>query len=279
MSHPLVVEAAESLFVPMLVHNNRSGVDQKILKRFGEPAWNNPVIRFVDKNEKDVIARRDGIWTTSGVVSRMIAALQSQKVAVPDYLRIVAAEEDSREETATFAMYCFWQGEVDLGGLPGVKRTEAAWLHGKEVVEVVFDPRVVSYEKLVQTAQNLKCASTVFARNEAQFRVAKRLVGRDAELTRDAIRPAKQSDRKFYLNRTALRYLPLTPMQATKVNAALLNRQSYNSLLSPRQKQLLTKVTAVKDDAKIVRQLQSLNRPNDVKMLAEYEEKLAAIFE
>ena len=49
MSHPLVVEAIESAFVPLLIHNNKQGYDSQILKQFKEPSWNNPVIRYVDK--------------------------------------------------------------------------------------------------------------------------------------------------------------------------------------------------------------------------------------
>lgn len=284
MSHPLIVEAAESLFVPVLVHNNRPGVDQKILKRFGEPAWNNPVIRFVDHNEKDVIARKDGVWTTGGVAARMLAVLDSKHKA-PAYLRIVAAEENGRNQIATFAMHCFWQGEVDLGGLEGVKHTQAAWLHGKEVVEVVYDPQIVTYQKLLQTARQLKCASTVFARTKQQLTIAKPIVGDAAEFTTDASRPAKESDQHFYLRRTILNYLPLTPMQATKINSALLRKKNIDSLLSPRQTQLLQKLktlqtsTKPKNERGTNRKLANLKRPTSVNELAAYEQKLKAIFE
>ncbi|XAL99693.1 hypothetical protein OT109_19205 [Phycisphaeraceae bacterium D3-23] len=43
MSHPLIVEAAEDLFVPVAIHNNKDGHDGEVRERFDEPAWNYPV--------------------------------------------------------------------------------------------------------------------------------------------------------------------------------------------------------------------------------------------
>ncbi|MCA9256836.1 MAG: thioredoxin family protein, partial [Phycisphaerales bacterium] len=45
LSHPLIRDAAESLFVPVAVYNNIPGDDENTLKSFKEPAWNNPVVR------------------------------------------------------------------------------------------------------------------------------------------------------------------------------------------------------------------------------------------
>ena len=40
LSHPLMVDAIEHLFVPLAIYNNKKGKDDKVLKQFGEPAWN-----------------------------------------------------------------------------------------------------------------------------------------------------------------------------------------------------------------------------------------------
>ena len=48
LTNPLVVEAVEDEFLPILVFNNRGGEDRRLLDRFGEPAWNFQVVRFLD---------------------------------------------------------------------------------------------------------------------------------------------------------------------------------------------------------------------------------------
>jgi hypothetical protein len=74
--------------VPVAIHNNtRGGEDAKILKRFKEPAWNYQVIRFVDADGKDLIPRKDRVWTLKPLAERMIASLKKAKRPVPDSLR------------------------------------------------------------------------------------------------------------------------------------------------------------------------------------------------
>ena len=94
LTNPLLVEAIENEFIPMLVYNNRKGgMDQKLLNRFKEPAWNYQVIRFLNATGHDVIPRKDRIWTTSGVASRMIEALMAVNRPVPEDLKDLAKAE------------------------------------------------------------------------------------------------------------------------------------------------------------------------------------------
>src|SRR5262249_13389579 len=60
LSHPLIVEAAESLFMPVAVFNNIKGDDEQTLKSFGEPAWNNPVVRFMAADRTELAPRVSG---------------------------------------------------------------------------------------------------------------------------------------------------------------------------------------------------------------------------
>ncbi len=75
----------------MLVYNNRSGgMDRDLLERYDEPAWNFQVIRFVDATGKDVIPRKDRVWTTRGVARRLIEALAAVDRPAPAYLEDLA---------------------------------------------------------------------------------------------------------------------------------------------------------------------------------------------
>ena len=94
LTQPQLVRAIEEEFIPVLVYNNRSsGMDRELLKRYREPAWNFQVIRFLDADGRDIIPRKDRVWTTRGVAQRMVKALEVLKHPVPDYLEELAEPE------------------------------------------------------------------------------------------------------------------------------------------------------------------------------------------
>lgn len=89
MSDSEVVKLVEAHFVPVAVHNNSrdpKSADRKILKKFSEPAWNYQVVRFIGKDEKDLIPRKDRIWSKEGIMERMAAALKKAERPVPPEL-------------------------------------------------------------------------------------------------------------------------------------------------------------------------------------------------
>lgn len=90
LSHPQMVEVIENEFLPVLVYNNRGGEDRRLLKRFNEPAWNYQVVRFLDAQGRDIIPRKDRVWTVRHLAARMIEALQASGRPVPDDLRTLA---------------------------------------------------------------------------------------------------------------------------------------------------------------------------------------------
>ncbi len=81
-----MVRLIEAHFELVAICNNVGGTDAKILKRFGEPAWNHQVVRFSTHEGKEVLPRRDGIKTIGGIAARMIATLEKQKREVPKEL-------------------------------------------------------------------------------------------------------------------------------------------------------------------------------------------------
>ena len=189
----------------MLVYNNRAGdFDSKLLKKFGEPSWNYQVIRFIDHREKDIIPRKDRVWTTGPLVSRMVATLKKQKRKVPNYLEALRLEHaTSGLKQAAFAQHCFWTGEAQLGKLEGVVTTEAGWLDGREVTLLTYDPKRIDLSKLKSKGAALRCADKVYS-------------GRTAL---SGYRKARASDQKRQIKGTKLTKLALTNIQATKVNA------------------------------------------------------------
>ncbi len=269
---PLLVEAFETEFVPLCIFNNVKE-EAHLLKRYEEPSWNNPVVRFFSADDKDLIPRKDRVWKPDALLPRVVASLRAAKCEVPAYLTLLADDVRAASfERATFAMYCFWEGEKQLGRIDGVVSTEAGWLDGKEVVELVYDPARVDYAKLVTEARGVKCCSKVYARTDAQLEAANGVI--DASRTDEAIKLAKDSDRKYYLTKSPLRYLPMTPAQATKVNAALAAKAPYTTFLSPRQRALAKRLLSLSSDQQ--KRLEGLRRPSKLSELAAYERELAS---
>ena len=108
MSHPLIVEATESLFTPLCVYNNTEGDrDRATLDAYGERTWNNPVVRVVDLERRDVTQGLTKTWTVRGMSDLMLRALRAQERAAPPWLELLAATSDvpaEQVETAIFGM-------------------------------------------------------------------------------------------------------------------------------------------------------------------------------
>lgn len=228
----------ETEFVPVVIYNNEGGEDERVLKQFKEPSWNNPVMRFLDADSNDVIPRKDGVWDTHGIAERMIASLRAAKKPIPGYLAL--AELETRVagiETTTFAMSCFWEGESRLGALDGVTATRAGWLDGHEVVEVKFDPGQLPYSDLLSQARKMNCLSRAYVSTREQLSAAKAVLGdAGATLVSERAKDAKASDQLYYLKRSPLNQLELTPLQKTRVNAALRAGSDATLWLTPSQK-------------------------------------------
>ena len=222
LSHPLIVEAIETLFVPVCIFNNKGGKDAAALKLFGEPAWNNPVVRIVRSDNQDVVLRMPNFNSSLELVNGMRRALDLSGKAVPKYLELLEEELAAREaglQTATFSMYCFWTGEGVFGAIPGVIETEPGFQDGKEVVKVLFDPSVVSRADLEK--QTRPQSITACSKNEG-FRTDR--------------------EPKYYLAQTDYRFIPMTSLQAARANSLVGRRQLPDDLLSPRQLGVLKKV-------------------------------------
>jgi len=222
LSHPLIVEVIETYFVPVCIYNNKGGQDAEALKTFGEPAWNNPVVRIVRADYKDVVLRMSDFNSSYQLVNGMRRALDLSGAIVPHYLELLEEELSAREaglEIATFSMYCFWSGEGTFGEIAGVVETEPGFQDGKEVVQVQFNPAAVKkadLEKLTQPKNIFACSKN------------------------DGFRSDREP--KYYLSQTDYKFVPMTSLQACRANSLVGKSQSPDELLSPRQLALLKKI-------------------------------------
>ncbi len=236
LSHPLIVEAIETLFVPVAIYNNHGGDDEKILKSFKEPSWNNPVVRIITPDRDELAPRLSGNYTKAGLVRAMITALENDRRPVPQYLSLLAQElnvQSGRSEKAIFAMHCFWIGEGRLAPINGVISTKPGFMGGREVVEVKFNPEIISYSDLLSKAKSNNVAGHVYSVNSKQVDAANKIVG--SKDVSPAANFRVDSRPKYYMSGTLYKYVPMTNTQIARVNAALGSMQSPDSYLSPRQ--------------------------------------------
>lgn len=238
LSQPLLVEAIEDEFIPVVVYNNRpGGNDKQLLERFNETAWNYQVIRFLNAEGNDIVERKDGIWSVEGVAKRMIETLEKQKRDVPKYLSTAAvvADQSSHAQVA-FAQHCFWTGEYNLGGIEGVITTEAGWLDGREVTLVRYDKNNLALASLARQASQVRCADKVYTAE------GRSLAGLRGGTLDESYRTASASDQKRQISRwPAISQVPgINAMQLTKINSlAPKNTSLALQWLSPRQREFL----------------------------------------
>ena len=83
------------------------------------------------------------------------------------------------------------------------------------MVEVWFDPKVLSFEQLLAHGESKECARKVWREKPKQFRLDK--------------------EQKYYLLQTPLARLPMSEAQACRVNASLAG-DAYLKWLSPAQR-------------------------------------------
>ncbi len=115
-----------------------------------------------------------------------------------------------------FAQHCFWTGEMKLGQIEGVVRTEAGFFKGREVTLVEYAPERVSLGELARRGRQAGVADTVHL--DAGTERAPAGVSNGAPLDK-SYRAAPAGDQKKQIEGTPFSRLELSPEQATKVNA------------------------------------------------------------
>lgn len=185
LSDDVVVKLIQNNFVPLLIHNNKPGKDAEVLAMFNENAWDYQVVRFLDTNGHDLIPRKDRVWEAPELKQRIDQVLKKKA---------------GRIQRVAIAQPCFWSGEMKIGAIDGVRRTEAGYLDGREVTLVDYDAGQISLENLTVKAKAAKVATGVYTKL-------------------DGYQKAPEFDQKRQLQGTKYADMKLTPEQATKVNA------------------------------------------------------------
>jgi hypothetical protein len=228
LSHPLMVEAIENEFIPLAIFNNKGGDDAQVLAKYGEPSWNNPVVRIVDAQGKDIVDRVAGNYSPQGLYGAMAETMINTSATIPGYMEVLGLELTAAAapvKEAYYQMYCFWSGEHHLGNNEAVLTTEPGFLNGHEVVKVKYDPSKSSASELAIYAAK-KDIKPVKGGNG--YRIASK-------------------DHYYQLQQTDFVYLPLTEVQKTKMNAAYGRGEDLKRYLSPRQ---LAYLKAIQKDAR-----------------------------
>lgn len=201
------------------------------------------MVRFIDNEGKDIIPRKDGISTIGKLIPRIEQVLKKQKIALPKSLEMLKLESDTaKHKTAVFAMHCYWTGEMKLGSIEGVIRTEAGWFAGREVVHVTYHKDKIDLAGLLKTAEKIQCADSVYLANSEEQNLAKSTtIFKVGELTGN-YKKAKASDQLKQMSGTKYAKLSLTPLQATKVNSFVrVDIKKANSYLTRSQLDALSR--------------------------------------
>ena len=130
--------------------------------------------------------------------------------------------------------------------MDGVVSSFSGFAMGREVVQVEFDPKLLSYAQLVKKAKSAGCVAPVFTLGKTQQTIAAKILGKKAIPFSGKVKPDKQP--KFYVGRTLLRFLPMTELQAGRINAriesGIIKKLAKLSILSPRQLTLWAQIQA-----------------------------------
>ena len=258
-AQPLMAEAVEDLFVPLVLPADRAedGVDARVF----------------DAEGRDLVPPAAVVETPGELALMMVGALEAGEGQAPEWLRLVAAENGAGERRMlSLAMFCYWEGEAKLGDLMGVLATRSGMMGDDEVVEVVYDPEVLGFETLVESARKMDCASAVYAHTAEDLVLARELVGDAAKPAPDRARMVADDQVKYALKRTPMARLPLTPLQATRINADIRLGPDPRRWLSPRQLKLLDAVKKLLEEDPDA--LSDFSPPEKLGLLAEYQLRL-----
>lgn len=218
LGNPLLAAFIQEQFVPLAIFNNRQGHDADILRRFGEPAWNNPVVYFLDQSGTTLTVKLTDCYDALALYQKISMVLETLMQPLPDYADALQNDlvvGNGMSKVLYFATPCFWSGETSLAQHPAVLTTSAGWIDGEEVVRVDSASGATRINSLIE-----------FALREGFTQI-------------DGHRFERDSTPQYYLSKTPYARIPLTHAQRTKINLAIPYRDRPERFLSPPQSRWL----------------------------------------
>ena len=269
--HPLIVEACQSLFVPVVriiedkqdesprQYNIRSGPTFVQRAPSGKPCRTK--VAFLDPHSGEFLATPlyGDMLTPVGMVSSMahVLANWSSCFGVPKYLSLLCEEEMGKidgvnkqrprpkDYVAFFALEDSAKGEVEFAGLDGVFATRVVFISGRRAVEVSYDSCKMAHCSLIRHALNRDMVIIAYYKTNDEKRAAEVEIARAnvVSVGLEKFEGGIQSDNdpKRALRKTPLRFVPMTDIQATRANR-LVHLGRFDEavhLLSPQQGAIL----------------------------------------
>ncbi|KAI2513497.1 peptide-methionine (S)-S-oxide reductase [Fragilaria crotonensis] len=254
LSHPLLIEAAESLFIAVFIDiAGTSSDDAQLLARYHENRHHDTVVRIVNYKGRDLAVKLEGSRCSVGNIARaMREALERKTLKVPTYLRLLEEERralidvPSKAVRTTAKVIVFTtkatkKAEVGFGELNGVIAVECGKISGNRAVKVTYDPEVIDCKAVfLHAIFHVYVESVYWTDMHQMMSVQSQLLKVDDPPLLEELGSTpftRGKDPKHFLRTTLLKYVPLTSLQALKANLAISKDQNelVDDLLSPRQ--------------------------------------------
>ena len=127
-----------------------------------------------------------------------------------------------------------------MGSLDGVLSTRSVWVGAREVVHLTYDSEVIQYSKLLENAARMECTDAIYTHGDDQAARARKTGVFEIVDWKDSLetRQVRKPEQKYYLRNTVYAHLPLSELQAVKMNVAAARKDiaALESFLSPRQR-------------------------------------------
>ena len=261
LSHPLLIEAAESLFITVVVDiEGTTPDDAQLLARYHENCHHGTVVRILNCKGHDLAVKLEGGRCSVGNIARaMRGVLDRKALTVPIYLKLLETEyfdpvvAPSKVLPAAPSVIFFktkqsTEAEIDFAEVDGVVTVQCGKIYRSTAVKVIHNPDVIDCKAVLSHAMSVMTVESVCWTNERQMLMLQsELELLDTTLLLQEFRSGSFSggkDPKHYLRTTLLRYVPLTSLQALQANLAISKNELelVDNLLSPRQLAILEAV-------------------------------------